>query len=88
MELVTHTLGTIVVRLDGIEERSNNGENRRSKIGQNPVGDVSMDDEEVGEHLGGNRYSDNGRMIDEFTRNMKVEVTDFNGKLDPDDFHD
>lgn len=88
MELVTGTLGTIAVRLDGIEEKSNNGEHRRGRMAQNPIGDVGMDDEEVGEHLGGNRYRDNGRMVDDFTRNMKVDVTDFNGKFDPDAFHD
>jgi hypothetical protein len=85
MELVTSTLGTIVGRLEHIEERSNNVDHRRGRVNQG--GNVAIDVEEVGEHVGDYRNRD-GRVFDELSRGIRVDVSDFTGRQDPDVFHD
>jgi hypothetical protein len=40
------------------------------------------------EHLGGGRNRENENVMNKLTKQMKVEVSDFNGKFDPDVFHD
>ena len=50
MELVTSTSGVIVRHLEHIEEKSNNVDHRRGRVNQG--GNVAIDAEEVGEHLG------------------------------------
>jgi hypothetical protein len=42
----------------------------------------------MGEHLGGGRNRENKKVINKLIKQMKVEVSDFNGKFDPDVFHD
>lgn len=85
MELVTSTLGTIVGRLEHIEERSNTVDHRRGRVNQG--GNVAIDAEEVGEHVGDYRNRD-GRAFDEISRGIRVDVSDFTGRQDPDVFQD
>jgi hypothetical protein len=40
------------------------------------------------EHLGGGRNRENEKVMNKLTNQMKVEVSNFNGKFDPDVFHD
>jgi hypothetical protein len=61
MELVTRILGAIIGRLDNIEEMINIGDNRRGIVNQ--VRDMAIDAEEVGEHLGGYRNRDDGKIL-------------------------
>ena len=74
MELITSTLGAIVGCLEHIEERSNNVNHRRGRVNQG--GNVAIDAEEVGEHVGDYRDRD-GRVFDEHYRGIRVYVSDF-----------
>jgi len=85
MELVTSTLGAIVGHLEHIEERSNNVDHRRGRVNQG--GNVVIDAEEVGEHVGDYRNRD-GRVFDELYRGIRVDVSDFTGIQDLDVFQD
>jgi hypothetical protein len=85
MELVTSILGAIFGHLEHIEERSNNVDHRRGRVNQG--GNVAIDAEEVGEHVGDYRNRDD-RVFDELYRGIRVDVSDFTGIQDLDVFQD
>jgi len=85
MELVTNTLGTIVGHLEHIKERSNNVDHRRDRVNQG--GNVAIDAEEVGEHVGDYRNRDD-RVFDQLSRGIRVDMSDFTRRQDPDVFQD
>ena len=49
---------------------------------------MGVGEEEMGEQYGGGRNRENEKVMNKLTKQMKVEVSDFNGKFDPDVFHD